>query len=112
TRQIHISQPVLSNKDLEKLKNMQKEGFEYAVINSVFKADGKPGRLEESLKRICHEAEEAVHEGKKILIISDSRISEEFAPISSLMATGAVHHYLVEKRIRTKVGHVVEAGDV
>lgn len=112
TRQIHISQPVLSNRDLEKLKNMQKEGFEYAVINSIFKADGQPGRLEESLRRICLEAEEAIHEGKKILIISDRYISEEFAPIPSLMATGAVHHYLVEKRIRTKVGLVVEAGDV
>lgn len=111
TRQIHISQPVLFNRDLEKLKNMQKEGFEFVVINAVFKADGKKGRLEESLKRICLETEEAVHEGKKIIIISDRKTSDEFAPIPSLMATGAVHHYLVEKRIRTKIGLVVEAGD-
>jgi glutamate synthase (NADPH/NADH) large chain len=112
TRQIHISQPVLLNKDLEKLKNMQKEGFEFAVINAVFNADGKPGRLEESIGRICSEAEEAVHSGKKIIILSDRRISEDHAPIPSLMATGAVHHYLVEKRIRTRIGLVVEAGDV
>src|SRR5690606_35630702 len=59
TRQIHISQPVLFNKDLEKLKNMADEGFEHAVINCVFKADVKPGRLEESLNRICEEAEKA-----------------------------------------------------
>src|SRR5690606_11357283 len=110
TRQIHISQPVLFNKDLEKLKNMQKEGFEFAVINAVFKADGKQGRREESLKRICLETEEAVHEGKKIIIISDRKTSEEFAPIPSLMAAGAVQHYLVEERIRTKIGLVVEAG--
>lgn len=112
TRQIHISQPVLLNTDLEKLKNMQDEGFDYAVINCVFKADKKPGRLEESLNRICKEAEEAVRSGKKILILSDRNISNDFAPIPSLMSTGAVHHYLVEKRIRTQAGIVVEAGDV
>src|SRR5690606_20887597 len=55
--------------------------------------------------------EEAVHEGRKIIIISDRRTSDEFAPIPSLMATGAVHHYLVQKRIRTKVGLAIEAGD-
>src|SRR5690606_36791899 len=42
---------------------------------------------------------------------SDRKTNEEFAPIPSLMATGTVHHYLVEKRIRTKIGLVVEAGD-
>jgi glutamate synthase (NADPH) large chain len=111
TRQIHISQPVLFNKDLAKLKNMHDEGFDYAVINIVFKADGKPGRLEESIHRICLEAEQAVRGGKKIIILSDRKINEEFAPIPSLMATGAVHHYLVEKRIRTLAGLVIEAGD-
>ena len=29
-----------------------------------------------------------------------------------MLATGAVHHYLVEKRIRTQAGILVEAGDV
>ena len=112
TRQIHISQPVLFNTDLEKLKHMQEEGFDYAVINCVFKADGRPGRMEESLVRICNDAEEAVRSGKTILILSDKNINNEFAPIPSLIATGAVHHYLVEKRIRTKAGLVIEAGDV
>src|SRR5215510_5528934 len=37
TRQIHISQPVLLSTDLEKLKRMQDQGFDYAVVNCVFK---------------------------------------------------------------------------
>jgi glutamate synthase (NADPH/NADH) large chain len=52
TRQIHISQPVLLNEDLEKLKHLQDQGFEYAVIQCVFKADGEPGRLDESITRL------------------------------------------------------------
>ncbi|MBL7857307.1 MAG: glutamate synthase large subunit [Cyclobacteriaceae bacterium] len=112
TNQIHISQPVLLNSDLEKLKHLPEHGFEYAVIRSVFLADGKPGRLEESLNRICAEAEKAVRAGKKILVISDKKISSEYAPIPSMLAIGAVHHYLVERRIRTLTGLLVEAGDV
>jgi glutamate synthase (NADPH) large chain len=112
TNQIHISQPVLLNSDLEKLKHVQDQGFEYAVIQCVFKADGQPGRLEESLNRVCIEAEKAVRAGKKILILSDRKISEEYAPIPSMLSLGAVHQSLVEKRIRTQAGLVVEAGDV
>jgi glutamate synthase (NADPH/NADH) large chain len=112
TRQIHISQPVLLNADLEKLKHLQDQGFEHAVIQCVFKADGQPGRLEENLDRICAEAEKAVLAGKKIIILSDKRVNEEYAPIPSLISVGAVHQYLVSKRIRTQAGLVVEAGDV
>ncbi len=112
TNQIHISQPVLLNSDLEKLKHLPAHGFDYAIIRSVFLADGQPGRLEESLTRICCEAEKEIRGGKKIIVISDKKISPEHAPIPSLMAIGAVHHYLVEKRIRTLAGLLVEAGDV
>ncbi|HYF70515.1 MAG TPA: glutamate synthase large subunit [Ohtaekwangia sp.] len=112
TRQIHISQPVLLNSDLEKLKHLQDQGFEYAVIQCVFKADGQPGRLEESLNRICCEAEKAVRAGKRIIILSDRKISDEHAPIPSLLSLGAVHQSLVEKRIRTQAGLVLESGDV
>lgn len=112
TNQIHISQPVLLNSDLEKLKHLPAHGFDYAIIRSVFLADGQPGRLEESLNKICCEAEKAILGGKKIIVISDKKISSDFAPVPSLLAIGAVHHYLVEKRIRTQAGLLVEAGDV
>ncbi|MEX1241620.1 MAG: glutamate synthase large subunit [Cyclobacteriaceae bacterium] len=111
TNQIHISQPVLLNSDLEKLKHLPAHGFDYSILRSVFLADGKPGRLEESLIRICCEAEKAIGSGKKIIVISDKKIGPEYAPIPSLLAIGAVHHYLVEKRIRTLAGILVEAGD-
>src|SRR5690606_8776473 len=56
--------------------------------------------------------EKAVRAGKRILILSDRRISEDYAPIPSLLSVGTIHHSLVEKRIRTNAGLVVEAGDV
>jgi glutamate synthase (NADPH/NADH) large chain len=112
TAQIHISQPVLLNNELEKLKHLPAYGYEYAIIRCAFLADGKPGRLEESLNKICLEAEKAIRAGKKVIVLSDKKISPEYAPIPSLLSIGAVHHYLVEKRIRTHAGLLVEAGDV
>ncbi|PZX58267.1 glutamate synthase (NADPH/NADH) large chain [Algoriphagus ratkowskyi] len=112
TRQIHISQPVLLNEDLEKITNMEGQGYRCATLSSLFTADHKPGRLLEALDKICDEAEKAISEGKNIIIISDRNSTVENAPIPSLLAIGAVHHHLVKKKIRTSAGLVLESGDI
>lgn len=112
TRQIHISQPVLLNEDLEKIQNMEGQGYRCATLTSHFLADHKPGRLLEALDKICNDAEKAITEGKNIIIISDRNSTEEYAPIPSLLAIGAVHHHLVKKKIRTSAGLVLESGDI
>ncbi|RRO19181.1 glutamate synthase large subunit [Flavobacteriaceae bacterium 14752] len=111
TKQIHISQPVLTDADIEKFKHLKSRGFDYAFIKAVFKADNQPGRLTQGLDAICIEAEKAALEGKKVLIISDKGIDENTAPIPSLLATGAIHQHLVRKNLRTKTGLIVESGD-
>ena len=111
TRQIHISHPVLLNTDLMKLKKMGNRGFPYTIIQCVFLADGKPGRIKEALEKICREVEAAVKGGSKIIILSDKQVDKDHAPMPSLLAIGTVHHHLVEKHMRTNAGLVVEAGD-
>jgi glutamate synthase (NADPH) large chain len=112
TRQIHISQPVLLNEDLEKIKHLEDEGYRTVTLNAHFEADHKPGRLLEALNQLCKEAEGSIYVGKNIIIISDRNCSENKAPIPSLLAIGAVHHHLVKKKLRTRAGLVVEAGDI
>ncbi|REG87103.1 glutamate synthase large subunit [Algoriphagus antarcticus] len=112
TRQIHISQPVLLNEDLEKIKNMEGQGYRCATLTSLFLADHKSGRLLEALNKICDEAEKAINEGKNIIVISDRNSTKEYAPVPSLLAIGAVHHHLVKKKIRTSAGLVLESGDI
>ncbi|WP_439488551.1 glutamate synthase large subunit [Algoriphagus sp.] len=112
TRQIHISQPVLLNEDLEKVKNMEGQGYRCATLPSLFLADHKPGRLLEALDKLCEEAEKAIGQGKNVIILSDRNSTEEYAPIPSLLAIGAVHHHLVKKKIRTSAGLVLESGDI
>ncbi len=112
TKQVHISQPVLLDSDIAKFLYLKDMGFGYEKIDCVFKADGKEGRLEEGIAAICTQAERAAKLGKVVLILSDKNISKDYAPIPSLMSTGAVHHHLVSKNLRTKTGIIVEAGDV
>jgi len=112
TRQIHISHPLLLNTDLAKVKAMGKHRYSHKVIDCVFDADGRPGRIKESLLRICQEAEAAARQGNKILILSDKGADDRHAPLPTLLAIGTVHHHLIEKRLRTHIGLIVEAGDV
>lgn len=100
------------NEDLEKLRNLEDKGYHSATLKAHFEADGKPGRLLEALNKLCQAAEKAIGEGKNILIISDRDSQKDTAPIPSLLAVGAVHHHLVNQKLRTKAGLVIEAGDI
>lgn len=112
SRQIHISQPVLLNEDLQKIKNLEDEGYRTVTLKAHFEVDHKQNSLLEALNKLCREAEGAIYAGKNIIIISDRDSSESKAPIPSLLAIGAVHHHLVKKKLRTRAGLVIEAGDI
>jgi glutamate synthase (NADPH/NADH) large chain len=77
-------------------------------LQCYFRADGKPGSLKAGLDRLCRYAVDAVEDGFEVLILQDRAIDSDHAPIPSLMATSAVHHHLIRKGYRGKVGIVVE----
>ncbi|MBC7919550.1 MAG: hypothetical protein H7Z75_00505 [Ferruginibacter sp.] len=110
-KQIQVTQPVLTNRELDKLKYIHHPDFRTKVISTVFAANDAAGTLEAAVDAVCHQAEEAVGEGYNLLILSDRAASRTHAPIPSLLAIGAVHRWLIKKRIRAEVGLVVEAGD-
>ena len=66
-----------------------------------------PARLEQ----ICTQVSEAIEDGARLIVLSQRGVTKDFAPIPSLLLTGAVHQHLVRERTRTRVGLVVEAGD-
>jgi glutamate synthase (NADPH/NADH) large chain len=55
---------------------------------------------------------DAVEDGFEVIILTDRSIDSEHAAIPSLLACSAVHHHLIRKGLRGKVGIIVEAGDV
>jgi glutamate synthase (NADPH/NADH) large chain len=110
TRQIHISQPVLSRSAFSKLTHLEDQGFKAVTIDATYNPDEL--NLEQALDLISKQSEEAINKGIHVLIISNRNISKDRVAIPSLMSTGAVHHYLIDKRIRTKAGLVIEGGDI
>ncbi|MEP0367160.1 MAG: glutamate synthase large subunit [Cyclobacteriaceae bacterium] len=109
TKQIHISQPVLSHNAYHKLLNQKEIGFDHEKINAVY--DPSEKTLKEAINEVCNQVQAAVDSGNKIIVISNRDISEKMVPVPSLLYTGAVQHHLVKNNSRTKAGLVIEAGD-
>ncbi len=111
-RQIHLDTPVLSNGQLDKIKELNDDSFKSYIINATFSATNRAGALERAIDEICANAERATLMGCNILIVSNKLLSESDAPIPSLLAVGAIHTALTKKGLRAKTSIVVEGGDV
>ena len=111
-KQIEIQQPVLRNKEVEKIRWIDHENFQTKSIHMTFRASEDAGVLKKALERICQYAEDAVDDGYSIILLTDRGVDSSHAPIPSLLALGAVHNHLIRTKKRAKVGIIVEAGDV
>ncbi len=114
-RQISLPFPVIDNDDLAKLAGVNSDGdmagFAAAVISGLYEVDGGGQALFDALARCRREADEAIADGARILVLSDRDCDAKRAPIPSLLLTSAVHQHLVRQKSRTKVALVTEAGD-
>ncbi len=110
-RQLRLKQPILTNEQLEKIKRLARPGLRTTTFSTLFRvADGEKG-LRAALDNLCREASKAIADGYTIIVLSDRGVNGEWAPIPSLLATGAVHHHLIREGTRTKCGLVVESGE-
>jgi glutamate synthase (NADPH/NADH) large chain len=109
---VALEQPVIGHYDLEKIRSIDTGMFQAKTLQAYFRADGKPGSMKKALDRLCRYATDAVEDGFEVIIISDRAIDSEHAPIPTLLATSAIHHHLIRKGYRGKVGLVIEAGDI
>lgn len=108
---LSLKGPILSINQTEALKKMNYRGWRSKVLDITFPKEHGSRGLEETLDRICSEARLAIREGYKLLVLSDRATSSKRVPISSLLAVGAVHHHLVSKLERTRIGLIVESGE-
>lgn len=108
---VKIKGPVISNSQFDILLNLRYKGFSSAVVPMLF--DPKKGSegLTEAIDQLCLGVEKAIDEGKNYIVLSDRSVDENHAPIPSLLATSAVHLYLVEKRKRMQIDIVVESAE-
>ncbi|MBW8190255.1 glutamate synthase large subunit [Neiella marina] len=108
---IEIKQPVLSNEQLMKLKLVDHNHMQAKSLDALFNASGDAGEMEKAIDKLCRYAKDAVNDGYSILILSDRNANTDHAAIPSLLATAAVHHYLIKNGLRAKADIIVEAAD-
>ena len=113
-KRLEVTQPVLTNKDLEKIRSISElvDGtFRTATIDITWDAAEGAAGLKAALERIRMEATEHVLQDINILILSDRAVSTDRIPMPALLALSAVHHKLVRQGLRMQVGLVVETGE-
>ncbi|MCP5184257.1 MAG: glutamate synthase large subunit [Pseudomonadales bacterium] len=108
---LRVPHPILSNAELATLKHMNYRNWRARTLDITYPAGSGQTGLRDALDRIRHDAMQAIDEGYSLIILSDRAVSADRIPISSLLATGAVHQHLVACHARTKIGIVVESGE-
>jgi glutamate synthase (NADPH/NADH) large chain len=113
-KRLEVSQPILSNQDLEKIRSIAKlvdGAFRTATIDISGPAREGDVGLEHAVERICQQAVEAVLLDNNILILSDRNVSAERNAIPAALAVAAVHHRLIRLGLRMQTGLVIETGE-
>ena len=113
-KRMEVSQPVLTNADVEKIRSISElvdGAFRTATIDCTWPAGEGADGLSNALTRICANATDAVLADNNILILSDRATSADRIPVPALLATAAVHHHLIRQGLRMQAGLVVETGE-
>ncbi|WP_082863670.1 glutamate synthase large subunit [Aurantiacibacter atlanticus] len=113
-KRLEISQPILTNRGMEKIRSVESRldgAFRTATVDITWDAQSGAEGLEMAIKEMCWAATEAVLQDKNILILSDRAQGPDRIPMPALLATAAVHHQLTRQGLRMQTGIVVETGE-
>ncbi len=107
-RVIRIQNPILTDTDILKIKNMDIPGFRVGVIPMTYY---KNTSLEKAIDRLYLEADRAYKDGVNVLILSDRGVDENHVAIPSLLAVSAMQQHLVKTKRRTRVAMIIESAE-
>ncbi|MBN2194388.1 MAG: glutamate synthase large subunit [Polyangiaceae bacterium] len=108
---LRVPHPILSNEQLAALKHINTRGWSARTIDITYAVEEGADGFERALDRICAEAEAAVDTRASLLVLSDREMGPQRVPVSALVACGAVHHHLIRRVKRTRIGILLETGE-
>jgi glutamate synthase (NADPH/NADH) large chain len=105
-----IDHPILTNEEATALKNCNYRGWTAETIDITYDINSNKS-LNELLDDICLQGSKAIKDGHSLVILSDRNTNEKRIAISALLASSALHRYLIKKHERTQVGIILETGE-
>ena len=105
---IKINNPILSDLDMLKIKNMKKPGFKVETIPIIFY---KSTPIKRVIDHLFVAVDKAYKDGANILVLSDRGVDENHVALPSLLAVAAVHKHLVDTRKCTAMSLIIESGE-
>ena len=110
---LKLPTPVLTLSEMEAIKNfaITRADWKTRVIDITFPKSEGPAGYVPCLERVCAEVVSAIQDGVKIVVLSDRGTSADRVAISSLIATGGVHHFRVSEKKRSRVAIAVETAE-
>ncbi|MBP2435563.1 glutamate synthase large subunit [Microbacterium amylolyticum] len=113
-RGVGLDFPVIDNDELAKIQHIDSAlpGRTSVTVPVLYRVSSGAKGMQKRLERVCQDVDRAIEDGAEFIVLSDRDSNQDLAPIPSLLAVSAVHHHLIRKETRMKVGLVVEAGDV
>lgn len=110
-RLVKLKQPILTNPELEKLRNLDRPDLRAITIPMLFETAYGESGLDDALNALREKVSEAVRDGYTLIILSDRGVDRQHAPIPSLLATASVHHHLIRAGTRTQCDLIIETGE-
>ncbi len=110
-RKIMVKEPIISDDQLSKIRDLKIKGFKSKTIYTIFNAESAREGFTKALERICFEAEYSIEQGYSFIILSDRGADKDNIALPSLLAVSAVHQFLVKKNIRSEAALVLESAE-
>ena len=104
---LKVRNPILTNTDMLKIKNLSGHGFKVAEIPITFY---KNTSMEKAIDHLFIEADRAYREGANIVILTDREVDEYHVAIPALLAVSALHQYLIRTKKSTSMAIILESG--
>jgi len=108
---ISLESPFIDNEQLAQFKALRDSALRATVLPILFPAKAGPAGLAPAMEELYAQADRAIANGAKVLILSDRGVTAESAPIPALLAVAGLHNHLVREKKRTQVGLILETGE-
>ena len=111
TAALYLKTPILTNEQLAVIKSLMTPKLHTATLSMLYPVNNGAEGMETAIESLCIDALKAIKNGANILVLSDRGINSRMAAIPALLASAALHHYLIDKAVRSDVGLVLESGE-